>query len=346
MSDERSEPSYHLRSRRVRATTPSEGFIRASDLLRRRDELESGGVCQADPNHQEAASNEVVSHLSADGHDEGGSTATTEGASAAESSDQGCADCSGEAQGQPPTPPCSPLVEEAAHHQRPTLLRLRVQEAWKLHGNEVWLRQCQLSEEGGFHANCVWNNTRALFEHPAEATKERYCWQAEEVDGLDRDIVAIGVFTRRHHERVPRVLLVEQAEGGQFTYHVAAAESEALVKEVASKPFVSRNKLFYTTARRVVQLEYQLQETFQTEAALLVWATQQQEDNLSSNINGILYFCTHSDGRGLVRPLYGPRAAAVLYRRVQGSKKDTVAKRVSPGKPNAYQKKVRDTSMM
>ena len=109
----------------------------------------------------------------------------------------------------------------------------------KLHGNEVWLRQCQLSEEGGFHANCVWNDTRALYEHPSEATRERYCWQTEEVDGYDCDIVAIGVFPRRHVERTPRVLLVEQTEGGQLVYHVASRSSETIVEVMASKPSVS-----------------------------------------------------------------------------------------------------------
>ena len=181
-----------------------------------------------------------------------------------------------------------------------------------------------------------------MYEHPSEATRERYCWQTEEINGYDRSIVAIGVYPRRHLEATPRVLLVEQTKSGQLVFHVAARIKEAIVEDMASKPFISRNKLFYTTARRVVQLEYQLLETIQTEAALLVWTSEQQEDYLLTHINAILYFCKHTDGRGLVRPLYGPRTAALLYGRVQGAKKDTVAKRVHSGKSNVNQKKVRD----
>ena len=134
-----------------------------------------------------------------------------------------------------------------------------------------------------------------MYEHPSEATRERYCWQTEEINGYDRSIVAIGVYPRRHLEATPRVLLVEQTKSGQLVFHVAARIKEAIVEDMASKPFISRNKLFYTTARRVVQLEYQLLETIQTEAALLVWTSEQQEDYLLTHINAILYFCKHTD---------------------------------------------------
>lgn len=366
MSNDRVKPTYNLRRRHNNLIyDPTEqdlGFIRASELIKRAvssmqsserpkcrnpgppycGELGHECVHETDTTEQKAASHEVVPDVSPNGSDEGASERATEAAQASESTgDQGLSDSTGEAQGQQPTPPHSPMVEEETEHNRPTLLRLRVQEAWKLHNNEVWIRQCQLSEEGGFHASCVWNDTRALYELNAEGFQERNCWQTEEAHGCDSDILAIGVFTRRHNERVPRVLLVEQKQGGQLVYHVAEHKEERIITTMASKPFVSRNKLFYTTPRRVVQIEYQLQESFQTEAALLVWASEQPQDQLPSSINAILFYLRHSDGRGLVRPLYGPRTAAMLYRRIQGAKEDTVAKRVPARKRDAPQKKVR-----
>ena len=55
--------------------------------------------------------------------------------------------------------------------------------------------------------------------------------------------------TPAYREATPRVLLVEQTQGGQFVYHVARRSSETIVEVMASKPFVSRNKLFDTAYR-------------------------------------------------------------------------------------------------
>ena len=41
------------------------------------------------------------------------------------------------------------MAEEAAEHNQPELLRLTVRETWKLSNNALWLRKCQLSQQGG-----------------------------------------------------------------------------------------------------------------------------------------------------------------------------------------------------
>jgi len=133
MSNERSEPVYNLRSKRVSAPAPrastasdiSEGFIRASELLRREEELR--GVHEDSTPQQEAASNEMVPDISSNERDEGGSPATTEGTCPTQSTGhQGSHDSAGEAQGQPPTPPHSPVAEQEVEHNEPQVLRLRV----------------------------------------------------------------------------------------------------------------------------------------------------------------------------------------------------------------------------
>lgn len=130
MSNERSEPNYNLRKRRVTAGvspyTLSEGFIRASEVVRRAEELRLGGVHE-ETKSEEAASQELVSHLSPSDNDEGGGTSATQGAATTDTvGDQGCVDLVGDTQGQQQTPPHSPLVEEATQHNQPQLLRLRV----------------------------------------------------------------------------------------------------------------------------------------------------------------------------------------------------------------------------
>lgn len=148
------------------------------------------------------------------------------------------------------------------------------------------------------------------------------------------------MFPLRAEQAIPRVLLVEQAEGGQLSFVVAEYQQEDILQTLPIKPFVSRGRLFYTTARRVVEVQYQVQERFQTEAAVLDWATQQPEDHLPEHIKGILFFVRHSDDRGLLRPLWGARTRAMLYRRVQGSKNHPVVKRVLTRGGYASKKKV------
>lgn len=41
------------------------------------------------------------------------------------------------------------MAEEAMEEPRYELLRLIVRETWKLSNNALWLRKCQLSQQGG-----------------------------------------------------------------------------------------------------------------------------------------------------------------------------------------------------
>ena len=135
MSNERSEPIYNLRSKRVSAPAPrastasdlSEGFIRASELLRREEELR--GVHDDTPAQQEESTSgqELVPDVSSNERDEGGSLATTEGTCATQQvGDKGDNDSSGEAQGQQSASPHSSVVEQATGDNQQELLRLRV----------------------------------------------------------------------------------------------------------------------------------------------------------------------------------------------------------------------------
>ena len=132
MSDERSEPLYNLRSKRVKAPAGSklsEGFIRASELLRRTEELGLGGDHEATQVEQEGsiASQELVPDLPPNRSDEGASERATEEPSQVEADrDQGVPDSSREAQGQQPSSPHRLVAEQAAEDSEQEVLRLRV----------------------------------------------------------------------------------------------------------------------------------------------------------------------------------------------------------------------------
>ena len=134
MSDERSEPNYNLRSRRVRAsgspTPTSEGSIRASDLLRRNDEERGVDRCDSstqDKQEEPTPTQELVPHLPPLCNDEGGSTGEAMLSSTpSESGTQRGDDSPREAQGQRLPSPHSPLVAEDSSHDRQEILRLRV----------------------------------------------------------------------------------------------------------------------------------------------------------------------------------------------------------------------------
>ena len=129
MSDDRSK-SYNLRSKRVAAGGASEGFIRASELLRRQDEERvSGDIHRADTcPAEEAQKQELVSDIPPNNDDEGGSIASTDKQpSTDEIGDQRHIDSPRETQGQQQSPPHSPMAEQAAQHDESRVLRLRVQ---------------------------------------------------------------------------------------------------------------------------------------------------------------------------------------------------------------------------
>ena len=76
--------------------------------------------------------------------------------------------------------------------------------------------------------------------------------------------------------------------------------------------------LSYTSPRRVVQLEYRVQETFASAAALLAWAHEHEENNIPQYTEVLQHFIPNSNGRGLLRLVSGPRANSMLYRRIRG----------------------------
>lgn len=80
----------------------------------------------------------------------------------------------------------------------------------------------------------------------------------------------------------------------------------------------SRGVLSYTSPRRVVQLEYRVQETFTSAAAVLAWAHEHEENNFPQYIEVLQHFIPNSNGRGLLRLVSGPRANSMLYRRIRG----------------------------
>ena len=129
MSNDNKQPNYNLRSRRTCSGT-SEGFIRASELLRRSDEERGDSVVhQASSNQQEEPnqSQELVPDLpSNDDNQGGGQRETKDAALSNEDGNQGIPDCSGNAQGQQSSPAHSPLDEQAAPDNT-EVLRLRVQ---------------------------------------------------------------------------------------------------------------------------------------------------------------------------------------------------------------------------
>lgn len=80
---------------------------------------------------------------------------------------------------------------------------------------------------------------------------------------------------------------------------------------------ILRGVLSYTPAGRVVLVEYTLQEEFQTEAAVLAWAQEYPQIELPAHLNAVLHYVRDSPSRGLLRPLWGPRAGVMLFGRVQ-----------------------------
>jgi len=106
----------------------SEGFILASELLRRHQHGTSGASegPQVDEK-QVPASKELVPDVPSERDSEGGGTQETQRTSSPRSTGhQGDLDSAGASPRRPATPPHSSLVEESAEDDGPKVLRLRV----------------------------------------------------------------------------------------------------------------------------------------------------------------------------------------------------------------------------
>lgn len=130
MSDDRSK-SYNLRSKRVTSGGATEGFVRASELLRRRDEERGDSVIHQATNSDEEqvpSGQELVSDVPPNNDDEGGSiNAVAEPSQVEAVGDQRLPDSPREAQGQSHPPTHSPVAQQDTEDQRQEVLRLRVQ---------------------------------------------------------------------------------------------------------------------------------------------------------------------------------------------------------------------------
>ena len=131
MSNERSEP-YNLRRRRVTAPSSpsvSEGFITASEALRRAEELgiSGGGATTESEQEEPTPTQELVLDVPAHSSNEGtGSGEAPRTPQIAANRDQGDNDSSGEAQGQRSAPAHSSVVTEDTSNNGQEVLRLRV----------------------------------------------------------------------------------------------------------------------------------------------------------------------------------------------------------------------------
>lgn len=134
MSNDLKPSNYNLRSKRIGATMPvtpaptSEGFILASELLRRHQCGTSGASEGAQVDQEQVpASKELVPDVPPERDSEGGGTQETQRTSTPGSTGhQGDLDSAGAASRRPATPPRSPVVEESAEDLRQEVLRLRI----------------------------------------------------------------------------------------------------------------------------------------------------------------------------------------------------------------------------
>ena len=127
MSDDRSKP-YNLRSKRISGGT-SEGFIRASELIRRNEER-SGVVhedTQVEPQGA-TSSQELVPDVPSNDDDQGGSERSDqETPQVAAVGDQGLHDIAGDPQGSTQASSHSPVAQQDPVDNGQEVLRLRVQ---------------------------------------------------------------------------------------------------------------------------------------------------------------------------------------------------------------------------
>jgi len=293
----------------------------ATDSLRARV-ARALSAAQAEEGDQrvEASGDQNVSDIPSNDDNEGDSVSEASSESDMDEG-EGLLDSTGEASGRRDSPPHRPVVPPEVSDAFADVLRLRVRETRELCRDAFWIRCSQLSKEGGYYADLVWNSARSRFDSKEQGDGEQ--WKTEGVGfELGGSPVAIGIFPMVPSDPTPWLCVAEPTKAGSVQFLVLRYESERIEEQVARAPRVQRGVLSYSNPHRVVLVEYTVQESFQTEAALLAWASQYPQDVVATHLDALLQYVRTANSRGLLRPLFGPRAGALLYRRIQGQQTD------------------------
>lgn len=243
-------------------------------------------------------------------------------------------DSSGEAQRRTSPLARSPLAEQEGI-RTPKLFRLRCWETWELLAHEEWLCDLQLSHEGRSDSDYTWSSTGPWICDSPTANKGKkttapHGWVPLKIDLIDYDYdsYTIWCLNKRGTRSRPWILFAGEAENRGIHYLVAQPTSQYQVKAVDGCK-VLRNGREYTRDCRLVELEYQEYQKFQTAAALREWAAEFAEDLITVKALGLLEGLRNL-GRIVLRSVSRPGAGLVLDGRVQGTENDTMAESFQP----------------
>lgn len=283
------------------------------------------------------------------------------------SEDKGCDDRAGAAPRSDSPPPYSHLAHGAITNERPTLLRFHLREAWKLSVYEEWLRSIQLSAQGGkknktivrfiiistlvsklsfniFYINdCfffflgsdstfIWRGPDSIKETTGSEQREAF-WQitaAQEIDS-DCESFTIWVLPKRDNAGRPWLLYAKLEPNQDFPILLLEPMQQSVTTTLEPTTGTLRNGHPYAKGSRLVELQYQLRETIQSEAALALWASKFLQNDASRTVTKLLHHIRDSQGRRLLRLLRKSGTPTMSLGRISRAENNLLVKRVPPG---------------
>lgn len=270
----------------------------------------------------------LVSHLPSDGGDEG--VCASHFDEKVSRLVEGSVNSAGEASGWPVTPPHSPVVQKTIPNARPIVLRLSVQETWKLSDSSFDFRGCELSPQGRPPTFDPWRSAGSR-KRPSpgdDQAQEGFFYPQDIQSNIDSASFTLWVVPASHPEIRPRLLLAQQTKNRRVSFISYVPIGQPIQKGLANHTCLLGRFSNYKGYSRMVEVEYKRAQSFQATAALHIWAQEHLQDHHSELVETILEGVRHAKIGGLLRFLRRQPMGYCLVRGVPGAKNDPVSERI------------------
>jgi len=226
--------------------------------------------------------------------------------------------------------------------QEPQGVRLRLQQTWGLQTSEEPVRSAQLLEQRRLYTALIRCDPGPRKSNgkgsDSEQEEESRGWITTSIQGEQVcDRLVIWCLPRRHPQARCRILYAESSKDRGICIRSCHLR-KCVIQDAMGRP----NPLHWRTPanegdRRVVELEYQVLQTFQTASALRKCTQATLQDDDGQIAQSILDDIRHAEAGGLLRPVQGQAIRLDPSGRIQGPEEASRPERMVTGRRDEHQ---------
>jgi len=196
----------------------------------------------------------------------------------------------------------------------------------------IFYTNCNWCSCAGSDSTFIWRGPDSVKETTGSEQREAF-WQitaAQEIDS-DCESFTIWVLPKRDNAGRPWLLYAKLEPNQDFPILLLEPMQQSVTTTLEPTTGTLRNGHPYAKGSRLVELQYQLRETIQSEAALALWASKFLQNDASRTVTKLLHHIRDSQGRRLLRLLRKSGTPTMSLGRISRAENNLLVKRVPPG---------------